>query len=241
MRSVLTGLVVVGMLATRGVAVITVRLLPASSIVPATGGTVTITIQAQGGNGNTSLGEAAIASIAGGISTSGTVTGAVSSNFAFAAGVWAGAFVDAYNLLPTPQANGALSVFGTGQNTPVQDVNTALYGLPPDWSPVATFDVSIPAQAPGRQLTLEFYESNDFTVSTVWACVLVMGQDVEPVCKLGATIKVVPSPDMQAVLDMAAAWGASREDPEYNAACDLNADGWIDVSDLMILVLSWGG
>lgn len=240
MRSFLTGLVVVLTMASTGAGVITVRLVPANSVVPSTGGTVTITIQVQGGDGNTSLAPAAVASIAGGVSTSGTITGAVSTHFAFTEGVWAGDFVHAYNSLPTPEDNGALSVFGAGQNTPVQDSNTALYGLPPDWSTVATFDVVIPAQAAGRHLTLEFYESNDFTVNTVWACVLVLGLDVEPVQKLGATIDVVPAPDMQTLLAMATAWGASAEDPSYNPACDLNADGWVDVSDLAILVLSWG-
>ncbi len=56
----------------------------------------------------------------------------------------------------------------------------------------------------------------------------------------GCDITVMPAPDMQTVLNLAAAWDTSAGDPAYNAACDLNGDNWVDVSDLIVLVMSWG-
>jgi len=201
MRKLLLGLVVVGLLAAPSFAVIQVQLLSSSPTVPSTGGTVVVTMQVMGGTSAAAApGAHAVDSIAGSISATGTVSGALSSGFTLVPGVWAGSNVDAFNVLPTAGANGAWSVFGAAQNTPNGDQDLPIYGLPPNFVNFASWNVAIPAQAAGKTLTLNFVPDNSFTVSTAWANVLVTGLDVEQVNALSTTVTVIPEPATLALL-----------------------------------------
>ena len=41
-------------------------------------------------------------------------------------------------------------------------------------------------------------------------------------------------------MDLADAWGENLGETGYNAACDVNHDGSVDVIDLLMLARNWG-
>ena len=134
--------------------------------------------------------------------------------------------------------NGALNNLAAQQNTTSADSDTATYGLD-TWVDFATFNVTIPADRANKSLALSFVQLDDISISNL-SSLLVAQLDSTPIAVTTATITVMPQATVMTLLAMATAWGISTDNTDYNAACDLNADGWVDVFDLLLLVNSWG-